>query len=83
MKPKTLKSKTQPKNVIADLTRNLPNGRETPSSVGDGGCSSAMTVKGFIEVRFGVILWAFLLLVTSCSNTDPTQLKEKLIGGPA
>ena len=78
-----MKSKTQPKNVIAGLTRNLPSGRETPSSAGDGGCSSAMTVKGFIEERFSVILWAFLLLVTSCSNTDPTQLKEKLIGGPA
>ena len=78
-----MKSKTQPKNVIAGLTRNLPSGRETPSSAGDGGCSSAMTIKGFIEERFSVILWAFLLLVTSCSNTDPTQLKEKLIGGPA
>ena len=42
-----------------------------------------MTVKGFIKDRFGVILWAILLLFTSCSNTDPNQLKEKLLGGPA
>ena len=28
-------------------------------------------------------LWAFLLFVTSCNNTDPSQIKEKLLGGPA
>ena len=32
--------------VIAGLTRNLPNGTVLPPRLGDGGCSSAMTVKG-------------------------------------
>ncbi len=29
--------------IIAGLTRNLPNDRDTSSRLGDGGCSSAMT----------------------------------------
>ena len=32
--------------VIAGLTRNLPNGKDSSPRLGDGGCSSAMTVKG-------------------------------------
>ena len=32
--------------VIAGLTRNLLSERDTSSRTGDGGCSSAMTVKG-------------------------------------
>jgi len=32
--------------VIAGLTRNLPSEKESSSRSGDGGCSSAMTVKG-------------------------------------
>ena len=39
--------------VIAGLTRNLPNGEGVSSWLGDGGCSSAMTVKG-IRVVFYV-----------------------------
>ncbi len=35
-----------PETVIAGLTRNLLNEKDTPSRTGDGGCSSAMTVKG-------------------------------------
>ena len=34
-----------PETVIAGLTRNLLNEKDTPSRTGDGGCSSAMTVK--------------------------------------
>ena len=34
-----------PETVIAGLTRNLLNERDTSSRTGDGGCSSAMTVK--------------------------------------
>ena len=76
-------------NVIAGLTHNLPNANVSSLRLGDGvplsrnDGSSAMTVKGFIVERFGVILWTFLLLVTSCSNSDPNQLKEKLLGGTA
>ena len=29
------------------------------------------------------ILWLLPLLLTACHNTDPQQLKEKLLGGPA
>jgi len=29
------------------------------------------------------IIWLLPLLLTSCSDTDPQQLKEKLLGGPA
>ena len=32
--------------VIAGLTRNLPSGKDSSPRSGDGGCSSAMTVKG-------------------------------------
>ena len=35
-----------PETVIAGLTRNLLNERDTSSRSGDGGCPSAMTVKG-------------------------------------
>ena len=35
-----------PETVIAGLTRNPLNERDTSSRSGDGGCSSAMTVKG-------------------------------------
>ena len=35
-----------PETVIAGLTRNLLSERDTSSRTGDGGCSSAMTVKG-------------------------------------
>ena len=31
--------------VIAGLTRNLPNKKESSPSMGDGGCSSAMTSR--------------------------------------
>ena len=78
-----MKHKIRPMNVIAGLTRNLLNANVSSLRLGDGGCSSAMTVKGFIVERFGIIVWIFLLLITSCSNTDPNQLKEKLLGGPA
>ena len=37
--------------VIAGLTRNLPNGNEPSSRSGDGGCFSAMTVKGLSVVH--------------------------------
>ena len=84
-----MKHKTRPMNVIAGLTHNLPNANVSSLRLGDGvplsqnDGSTAMTVKGFIVERFGVILWTFLLLVTSCSNSDPNQLKEKLLGGTA
>ena len=35
-----------PETVIAGLTRNLLSERDAFSRTGDGGCSSAMTVKG-------------------------------------
>ena len=35
-----------PLTVIAGLTRNLPGEKDSSSRLGDGGCSSAMTVKG-------------------------------------
>ena len=38
--------KHTPLTVIAGLTRNLLNVEGPSSRVGDGGCSSAMTVKG-------------------------------------
>ena len=41
----TAKHKTQPLTVIADLIRDLLSIRENPFRAGDGGCSSAMTVK--------------------------------------
>ena len=41
---------TLPLIVIAGLTRNLLNGRVLSSCSGDGGCSSAMTVKSVKEV---------------------------------
>ena len=34
--------------VIADLTRNLLNAWVSPPREGDGGCASAMTVKGWM-----------------------------------
>jgi hypothetical protein len=36
-------------NVIAGLTRNLLNERLLPLHLGDGGCSSAMTLKGEVS----------------------------------
>ena len=44
----------KPLTLIAGLTRNLPNGRVWPVRTGDGGCSSAMRVKGFSVVSFGI-----------------------------
>ena len=41
-----IRHKTQPQTVIAGLTRNLLSERVSSSRSGDGGCSSAMTVKG-------------------------------------
>ena len=29
------------------------------------------------------ILWLLPLMLTACHDTDPQQLKEKLLGGPA
>ena len=43
--------------VIAGLTRNLPNGKDSSPCLRDGGCSSAMTVKGFRVV----FLWSHVL----------------------
>ena len=37
---------TKPLTFIAGLTRNLLNERVSSSRTGDGGCFSAMTVKG-------------------------------------
>ena len=37
--------------VIAGLTRNTLRRKGTPSRMGDGGCSSAMTVKGSVVVN--------------------------------
>jgi 3-phosphoshikimate 1-carboxyvinyltransferase len=36
-------------------TRNLPSDKDMSSCTGDGGCSSAMTLKGGREVRFGEV----------------------------
>ena len=45
-KHKTDRNETRPQTVIAGLTRNLLSERVSSSRTGDGGCFSAMTVKG-------------------------------------
>ena len=47
--------------VIAGLTRNLLRRKETPSRMGDGGCSSAMTVKGSVLVNPSLMSKALLV----------------------
>ena len=44
----SLMPKNAPLTVIAGLTRNLPSDKDSSSRLGDGGCSSAMTVKSAI-----------------------------------
>ena len=41
----TLGRETHSLDVIAGLTRNLPSEKDLSSRMGDGGCSSAMTIK--------------------------------------
>ena len=45
-KHKTDRNETKPQTVIAGLPRNLLSERVSSSCTGDGGCFSAMTVKG-------------------------------------
>ena len=47
---KAVSTDNEKRNVIADLIRNLPSETSTSPHLGDGGCSSAMTVKGYITL---------------------------------
>ncbi|MBO6023882.1 MAG: hypothetical protein J6P83_03410 [Bacteroidales bacterium] len=49
-KHKTDRNEARPQTVIAGLTRNLLSERMLSLRTGDGGCFSAMTVKGVIVV---------------------------------
>ncbi len=59
-----MKPKTRPQTVIAGLTRNPLRDRDSSSRLGDGGSSSAMTVKG-VFMSFCLIM---CLLLSSCTK---------------
>ena len=51
----SLRAQTRKSRFVDAKRVNLPSGKEASPSMGDGGCSSAMTLKGGKVVRFGEV----------------------------